>query len=77
MVAEHERGLIRVTGELVAHERELFVAHHTVVAAVADLVVGVEADDPQAERVLGEPRRRPREERVAEAVVMIGRRRCR
>src|SRR3954452_13381717 len=69
-MAEDERGLVLVARQLLTHEGELIGAEHAVVTTTADLVVGVETEQPQPEDVVGEPGRAGRAERVTEAVVL-------
>ena len=72
MVAEHDRRLVAVLRELGAEPRELLGRERAGVAAVAGLVVGVDAEDAQALQVAAEVRRLvAREELVVEAVVAL------
>ncbi len=72
MVAEHQRRLVPILGELGAEPRELVGRQGAGVAATAGLVVGVDADDAQPLELTGEVGRLvAREELVVEAVVAL------
>ena len=71
-MAEHERRLVPVLGELGPEPRELVGRECTGVVSPAGLVVGVDPDDPQAPELAGEVGRLPaREELVVEAIVAL------
>src|SRR3954454_10837674 len=72
MVAEHNRRLVAMLGELGAGPVELVGGERAGIATVARLVVGVEPEDPQTlEGALEVRRVVAREERVVEAVVAL------
>src|SRR5262249_54925407 len=72
MVAEHDRRLLVLPGELVAKPGELFGGERAGIAAASGLVVGVETDHPEAAELATEVGRLVSwEEVIVEAVVAL------